>query len=284
MKSIFSVDVEDWFHILDVPGAPQLAEWDGLPSRVEANFMRLLDIFSQKGVEVTCFFLGWIAEKYPALVREASGRGHEIASHGYSHNLVYEMTGEQFFEDVTKAKAIIEDTVSRPVLGYRSAGFSTTEATPWLFDKLIDAGYHYDSSVFPAPRGHGGIKTAARSPHVVRSDSGQLVEFPISVVNMLGRPICFSGGGYLRFFPYFIIRRMARKVIKEGRPVIFYIHPREVDPDHPRLSMSPVRKFKSYMNMSTVETKIARLLDEFEVTTFERFLKENPGLAKAQSR
>jgi polysaccharide deacetylase family protein (PEP-CTERM system associated) len=279
LKSIFSVDVEDWFHILGVPGAPQLSKWDSLPSRVEENFMRLLDIFDEKGVHVTCFFLGWVAEKQPGLVTEAVGRGHEVASHGYSHRLVYEMTDREFLDDIVRAKKTIEDIAGRPVTGYRSAGFSTTEGTPWFFDRLIEAGYRYDSSIFPAPRGHGGMKTTARAPYVVTGVSGQLVEFPISVINVLGRPVCFSGGGYLRFFPYFLIRRMAGRVLKEGRPVVFYIHPREVDPGHPRLSMSPLRWFKSYMNVSTVVTKITRLLSDFEVTTFERFLTEHPNLS-----
>ncbi|MFH1312175.1 MAG: XrtA system polysaccharide deacetylase [Candidatus Eisenbacteria bacterium] len=278
LKSIFSVDVEDWFHILDVPGAPPLSRWSSQESRVEKNFVKLLDLFDEKSVRVTCFFLGWVAEKHPGLVTEASRRGHEVASHGYSHKLVYEMSAGEFLEDVTRAKKCLEDIAGCPVLGYRSAGFSTTEETPWLFDKLIEAGYQYDSSVFPAPRGHGGIKTGARAPHVVGGQAGQIMEFPISVITVLGRPICFFGGGYLRFFPYPVIRRMASKVLKEGRPVVFYIHPREVDPYHPRLPMPAWRRFKSYMNMGTVESKITSLLGEFEITTFRDFIKENPDL------
>jgi polysaccharide deacetylase family protein (PEP-CTERM system associated) len=278
LRSIFSVDVEDWFHILDVPGSPPLSKWSSLESRVEQNFMRLLDIFDEKGVRVTCFFLGWVAEKHPGLVTEASKRGHEVASHGYTHRLVYEMSDREFLEDVTRARKTLEDIAGSQVLGYRSAGFSTTEETPWYFNKLAEAGYQYDSSVFPAPRGHGGMKTGARAPHVVRSGSGQIVEFPISVVTVLGRPICFFGGGYLRFFPYPVIRRMASKVLKEGRPVIFYIHPREIDPHHPRLPMPAIRRFKSYVNMGTVESKIKSLLSEFEITTFRDFIRENPEL------
>ena len=154
--SIFSVDVEDWFHILDVPSAPALAEWSSLPSRVEKNFSKLMDIFSEEKVHVTCFVLGLIGERFPQLVKEAAARGHEIASHGYGHRLVYEQSREDFYEDVRHARLLLQDIAGAPVSGYRAPGFSTTEQTPWFFDVLAEAGYQYDSSVFPAARGHGG--------------------------------------------------------------------------------------------------------------------------------
>ncbi len=182
-ESVFSVDVEDWFHILDIPSAPPIAEWDSLPSRVESNFRRLLDIFSRKRVRVTCFFLGWIAERYPHLVKEAASRGHEIASHGYAHRLVYEMTAGEFREDALRSRLLLEDIGGRPVRGYRSAGFSTTERTPWFFEELAAAGYSYDSSVFPVRHGHGGMHGAPRTPHVDTSGQSGIVEFPISVAN-----------------------------------------------------------------------------------------------------
>ena len=153
--SIFSVDVEDWFHILDVPSAPAISEWSALPSRVEKNFFRLLEIFSDHDVRVTCFFLAWIGERFPHLVREAAGRGHEIASHGYAHRLVYEQGREEFYDDVLHARLLLEDIAGTAVTGYRAPGFSTTEQTPWFFDALAEAGYQYDSSVFPAARGPG---------------------------------------------------------------------------------------------------------------------------------
>ena len=155
-QCIFSVDVEDWFHILDVPRAPDVASWSGLPSRVEANFRRLLDLFSAQGRYVTCFFLGWIAERFPHLVREAVARGHEIASHGYAHRLAYRMTRSEFRADALRSRLLLEDISGTPVIGYRAAGFSSTEATPWFFAELSASGYLYDSSVFPARRGHGG--------------------------------------------------------------------------------------------------------------------------------
>lgn len=275
MKCIFSVDVEDWFHILDLPSTPDLSKWDSLASRVESNFGRLLDIFGEKQVRVTCFFLGWVAQKFPHLVREADRRGHEIASHGYAHRLAYEMTPQDFYEDALTSKKIIEDIVGQRVWGYRCSGFSITQRTPWFFAKLIEAGYRYDSSVFPAPRGHGGLKNSHYAPYWVGSSSKGLIEFPITIMKVFGKPICFFGGGYLRLFPSVLIENMTLKALREGRPVIFYIHPREIDPRHPRLPMNWGRKFRSYVNLKTTEAKIKRLLAEFEVTTFRAFIEDH---------
>lgn len=272
VKCIFSIDVEDWFHILDLPTTPPVEAWGDYPSCVEKNFHRLLDLFDKKNTQVTCFFLGWIAERYPQLVKTAAERGHEIAAHGYSHKLVYQMTEREFFEDALKSKAILENITGRPVLGFRSAGFSTTDRSPWMLDRLIEAGFKYDSSAFPSPRGHGGVKSAAYAPYLVYRGTGQITEFPMTVTKVFGKPVCFFGGGYLRLFPLFLIKRMARRVLSENRPVMFYIHPREIDPNHPRLPMNLKRRFKSYVNLSTTTGKINSLLDQFEFTTFAGFL------------
>jgi polysaccharide deacetylase family protein (PEP-CTERM system associated) len=275
MKSIFSVDVEDWFHILDVKAAPSISEWDELPSRVEKNFMQLLDMFSEKQAHVTCFFLGWVAQRFPHLVREAQQRGHEIASHGYAHRLVYEMSEQEFLEDSTRSRRVLEDITAGPVRGYRSAGFSVTDDTPWYFNALAQAGYTYDSSVFPAPRGHGGLDTGRLSPYVVPTDYGDIIEFPITVARVLGKPVCFFGGGYLRLFPYSLIKRMGARVQGEGRPIIFYIHPREIDPHHPRIPMNAKRTFKSYFNLKTTEPKVNKILSDHSLTTFQQFVEDH---------
>jgi len=274
MKSIMSVDVEDWFHILEAASAPDISQWDSLPSLVERNFHKLLDLFSEKNVRVTCFFLGYVAERYPQLVKEALDRGHEIASHGYAHRLIYTLTPQAFLDDVRKSKEILEGITGQAVNGYRAPGFSVTAETPWFFEKLVEAGYRYDSSVFPAPRQHGGLSTNKFAPHLI---ADQLKEFPISVADVLGKHFCFFGGGYLRLFPYSVVRQMSRKVLGENRPVIFYIHPREIDPDHPRLSLGLTRTFKSYVNLKTTEAKLRNILDEFQVTTFAEFIAENPS-------
>ena len=276
---IFSVDVEDWFHILDVPSAPALAEWSGLPSRVERNFSRLLDIFSEHQVQVTCFVLGWVGERFPQLVKDAVARGHEIASHGYAHRLVYEQTRGEFYEDVHRARLLLEDIAGVPVVGYRAPGFSTTSETPWFFEALAEAGYQYDSSIFPAHRAHGGIPDARRDPYRVNGDG--ILELPITVANFMGRGMCFFGGGYLRFFPYWLIASKVKEVAASGRPVVFYIHPREIDPEHPRLPMSASRAFKSYVNLESTEPKLRRILREFPVTTFQKVISNYSLLVKS---
>ena len=277
-KSILTVDVEDWFHILDLPSAPGLSDWDVLPSRVEKNFSRLLDIFDEQQVKVTCFFLGWIAERHKEMVRDAFRRGHEIASHGHRHSLVYEMTPGDFARDASDSRKLLEDISGSPVLGYRSPGFSITEKTPWFFDKLLEAGYAYDSSIFPALRQHGGQKAAGCAPYLVSGMPSPFVEFPITVAKVLGTRVCFFGGGYLRLFPYWIVKMMAGRVHRQGRPVIFYVHPREIDPDQPRMKMGPVRRFKSYVNLGTMEPKLLKIVRDFDLTTFRDYLHENPEM------
>jgi polysaccharide deacetylase family protein (PEP-CTERM system associated) len=182
------------------------------------------------------------------------------------------MTRARFLEDVRRARVLLEDVAGCPVRGYRSPGFSVIDRTPWFFDALVEAGYGYDSSVFPAARGHGGIPRGRREPHVVAGAGGDLVEFPITVTDLWRKPLCFFGGGYLRVFPYRLIRRMGRRVLAGGRPVIFYVHPREVDPAHPRLPMGWRRRFKTYVNLRGTEAKIARILDDFPIITFADFL------------
>ena len=276
-NSIFSVDVEDWFHILDDPNVPTIDQWANLPSRVEKNFSKLLDIFSESSVQVTCFFLGWVAERFPHLVKEAADRGHEVASHGYGHRLVYEQSRREFSEDVGRARLLLENIAGVEVVGYRAPGFSTTGETPWFFEVLAEAGYQYDSSVFPAQRGHGGMPHGRREPHRI-GEQDVLLEVPITVADLLGKPMCFFGGGYLRLFPYWLIRKMAHQVIAEDRPVVFYIHPREIDPAHPRLPMNRKRRFKSYVNLGTTEGKVRRILRDFPVTTFKNVLSNYPQL------
>jgi len=274
MKNIFSVDVEDWFHILELESTPHIEAWNGFESRLQKNFYSLLDEFDITNTKVTCFFLGWVAEKFPEVVKEADNRGHEIASHGYAHQLIYTQTQQEFSEDITKTKKIIEKITNKPVEGYRAPGFSITKETPWAMEELAKAGYKYDSSIFPASRGHGGIIGANVFPHKINTKYGEIIEFPITTVNILNKRICFFGGGYLRFFPYFIIKAMSKRVNNEKRPVIYYIHPREIDLSHPRLSMGFVRRFKSYYNLKSSILKIRKILREQKLTTFNSWMSE----------
>ena len=273
-RCVFSIDVEDWFHILDLPSTPRLEEWDRLPSRVERNFRGLLELAAENDVRCTCFFLGWVAERYPRLVLEAEKLGHEIASHGSAHRLAYELTRDEFYEDVARAKDVLEQISGREVLGYRSPGFSLTGDNDWVFDELLRAGYVYDASVFPAARAHGGWETGQYAPYRVERAGGTLLEFPMTVEKVLGRPMCFFGGGYLRLAPLPLICRMTKNVLRERRPVIFYVHPREIDPGQPRLAMNAARRFKTYINLKTTEGKLRRLLESFAFTTLGELARE----------
>lgn len=273
--NIFSIDVEEWFHIAGLPVSAPTEAWPSLERTVEKNFRTLLDVLDGSGAKATCFTLGWVAERYPHLVRDAAARGHEIACHGYDHRLITTQTPAQFAEDIRRAKSVLEQAAGCRVAGYRAPSFSITDRTRWAFAELVKAGFEYDSSVFPTSRADGGMTGAPKQPHVVSTESGSLVEFPISVARLLGRDVCLFGGGYLRLFPWFLIRRMARQVNDEGRPVIYYIHPREMDPSHPRMAMPLFKRFKSYVNLKTVGPKLRSLVREQRLTTFRDWLATN---------
>lgn len=274
MKNLFSIDVEDWFHILDVPSTPDYGEWDSMPSRIEANFIRMLDLLEPYRITATCFFLAWAAKRFPNLVKEAVRRGHDIASHGKMHRLIYQQSRREFFDEISDARKTIEDISGQPVRGFRAPGFSVTEETPFVFDALCEAGYEYDSSVFPASRGHGGINAGERFPHTVATPFGSLWEFPISTAEFLGKRICYSGGGYFRFFPYTFIAGQIRKTNRLGVPVVIYIHPRDIDPEQPRLAMNWKRRFKTYYGLGGTTAKLERLLSDFQFTDFHGYIEE----------
>lgn len=271
-QSIFSIDVEDWFNLSGTGHEPPPSDWDRLESRIERNFRSLLELLAAGGGSATCFVVGYFAKRFPALVREAVAAGHEIAAHGYFHRLVYDLSPDDFQQDAAACRRLLEDISGRPVRGFRAPAFSVTARTPWFFDRLAAAGYQYDSSVFPAPHQTGGLANGRMEPHSVRGGAGSIAEFPITVVPVLGAPICFFGGGYLRLFPYPLIRAMGRHVLDGGRPVVFYVHPREIDLEQPRLPLGLRRRFTCYVNLSTTRSKIKRILRDFQITSFEHYL------------
>lgn len=271
-QSIFSIDVEDWFNLSGTGHEPPPAQWDSLESRVERNFRSLLALLAAGGGTATCFFIGYFAKRFPHLVHEAIAAGHEIASHSYFHRLVYEMTSTEFYEDALASRKLLEDISGRPVHGYRAPAFSVTERTPWFFDKLAEAGYRYDSSVFPARHQTGGLAASRFEPHEIATSRGAIMEFPITVVRTLGTPMCFFGGGYLRLFPYRLVHAMGLRALSDGRPIVFYIHPREIDPDHPRMPLSRRRTFTSYVNLRTTRGKIQKILRDFQVSSFDQYV------------
>ncbi len=259
MLNCLTIDVEDWFHILDCPVVPSFEQWGGLEGRVEEPMERILDMLAARNVKATFFWLGWIAQRNEGLLRRCVEGGHEVASHGYAHLLAYEAGREAFGDDIIKGKKVIEDIAGVEVKGFRAAGFSTTNDTNWTFDEICKAGYVYDSSVFPASRGHGGAAGSRMQPHIMETPSGRLAEFPQSVIEVAGKRISLFGGGYLRLAPKPIIRWGVAKLHAQGRPLVVYIHPREVDPQHPKLPLPTVRKFKCYVNLKSTMPKLEML-------------------------
>ncbi len=280
----FSCELEDWFHILDSDRVPTIDQWGSLELRVERNTERLLELLEETGVRATFFCLGWIAERLPQLVRRCQRAGHEIGSHGYGHVLAYRVGRKAFRRDVLRSKRILEDITGEEVAGFRSPGFSVTEETRWVFDVVAEAGFQYDASVFPTHHGHGGLHTAPPGPHVLETRHGPLVEIPTSTVQAFGRRMCLFGGGYLRISPLPLIRWGVRKLHAAGQPLILYIHPREIDPDHPRLPLPWRRRFKCYTNLHTTWPKLRWLCTHYPFTTMGEVaatMKEVPVLLPA---
>jgi len=276
-----TVDVEDWFHILDCPQTPTLAKWDFLQSRFVANTEEILELLNAKGIHATFFWLGWCAQKAPRLVRRCLTEGHEIASHGYAHVLAYVAGRKAFTEDVRKGKCILEDITGKNVAGFRAPGFSMKDSMAWAFEEIRAAGHTYDSSIFPTRRGHGGMQLSILEPHVVQTEAGPLVEIPQSVVEIMGKRVSVFGGGYLRLAPLRLIRYGIRNICAAGRPPIIYVHPREIDPDHPRLPLGLVRRFKCYVNLHTTLTKLTYLCDNLKFRTLARLASEVAGTLRS---
>jgi polysaccharide deacetylase family protein (PEP-CTERM system associated) len=251
-----TVDVEDWYHILDSPKAPSIEKWGFLRSRIEQNVQLLLQMFKRTGARATFFWLAWLAERHENLVLRCIEEGHEIASHGYGHILAYQAGREAFFKDISRAKDILESITGAAVLGFRAPGFGITGSSKWALDAIREAGYAYDSSIFPAERGHGGMPDSELGPYLIQTRAGQLLEFPMSAIQLFGKRFCLFGGGYLRLAPVPIIRWACREVHTNGQPLVVYVHPREIDPDHPRLPLSLWRKFKSYVNIRSTMPKL----------------------------
>ena len=270
-----TVDVEEWFNILDVPGEIPFEKWGEQENRLVPNMERLLELLRKHNVKATCFWLGYFAEKYPDLVRQCVDEGHEIASHGYGHILAYKSSREIFRDDITKSKDILENIIQKPVFGFRAAGFSTTDDSPWVFEEIRKAGYLYDSSVFPASRDNGGMSSSRLGIYTIHTPAGDLIEIPQSMITVSGCRLNMFGGGYLRLCPYFIIKWGISRLRKNDLPLVVYVHPREIDPDHPRLKMSLKRRFKSYVNLKTTYNKLTKILKEYEFNEMKSVLPGN---------
>jgi polysaccharide deacetylase family protein (PEP-CTERM system associated) len=266
MKNVMSVDVEDWFCVYNLSELIPYETWDARESRVERATLRLLDLFGAHGVEATFFVLGWVAERFPDLVREIERRGHEVASHGYAHRLLTFMRPEEFRADLLRSLEVLAATASRPVRGFRAPSFSVTPKTLWAADILRESGVAYDSSVFPVGlHPDYGIPDASLRPYELADG---LTELPMGVAEVLGRRIPCCGGGYFRLYPYRLTRWLMRRCNAEGRAVMFYLHPWEIDPGQPRVAGLPwSKRFRHYNNLERAEERLERLLSDFSFTS-----------------
>ena len=263
MINALTVDVEDYFQVSALAPHFPRAGWDAVPCRVEQNVDRILATLHEYGAKATFFTLGWLAERYPKLVRLIVMEGHELASHGYAHERASDQARGAFLADIQLAKAVLEDIGGVEVRGYRAPSFSFSDKNPWAHDCLRQVGYTYSSSVYPVVHDHYGMPDSPRFPYM--HDSG-IIEIPVTTARVMGRNWPAGGGGYFRFLPYGASRWMIQRVNQaDGRPAIFYFHPWELDPQQPRVeNASRKTKFRHYVNLDKTESRLKNLLGDFQ--------------------
>ncbi len=270
MRNAISVDVEEYFHPSEVEKYVHADQWTSLPSLVGPQTRRILDIFDRQAVKGTFFVLGWVAERQPALVREIASRGHEIACHSFWHRLVYNLTPAQFREDTQRAIQAIEDACGITPRAYRAPSYSITERSLWALEILAECGFTHDSSIYPIKHDRYGIPGFGRHASTLSTPSGLIVEVPIATVKLSDELIAPVGGGaYLRLLPYRYTAAGIRRINRhDQQPACMYVHPWELDPDHPRLARGLVSRLRTYTGLRSMEGKLERLLSDFEFSTF----------------
>ncbi|RZI84055.1 MAG: DUF3473 domain-containing protein [Rubrivivax sp.] len=261
-RNAMSIDVEDYFQVSAFAPYIRREDWNGLQCRVERNIDRILELLADKDVRATFFTLGWIAERFPQVVKAIVAGGHELASHGYGHERVSDLSPAGFLEDISSAKKLLEDLGGVAVSGYRAPSFSIGKGNLWAFDVLRDAGYRYSSSVYPIAHDHYGMPDSPRFAYPVREG---LLEIPVTTLRVGSRNLPSSGGGYFRLLPYALSRWMIRRVNEvDGQSAVFYFHPWEIDPEQPRVpGVDAKSRFRHYVNIERTEGRIARLLGDF---------------------
>ena len=262
ITNALTIDVEDYFQVSAFAPYIRRDEWDARECRIERNVGRILELLGQRGIKATFFTLGWIAERYPQLVRDIVAGGHELASHGFGHERATDLSESAFTQDVQRAKMLLEDLAGVPVLGYRAPSFSIGTGNLWAFDVLARAGYRYSSSIYPIRHDHYGMPDSPRFAYKLTSG---LLEIPITTLRMGNRNLPSSGGGYFRLLPYALTRWMLRQVNQQDREsVIFYFHPWEIDPGQPRVDGIDLRtRFRHYVNIGRTEGRLQSLMDDF---------------------
>lgn len=271
-----SFDIEEHFQVAAFDGAVDPETWQRQPSRVVANTHELLAILEEAGIKATFFILGWVAEREPSLVRAITAEGHEIASHGYSHRLIYKQEVAEFRQETIRSRSLLEDLAQVPVTAYRAASYSITRDSLWALDVLYEAGFRTDSSIFPIRHDLYGLAGGPVDPyHIDLPGGGQMLEFPITTVRLAGLTLPVSGGGYFRLYPYSLSRMLARKVNSDGRPLMFYLHPWEIDPDQPRIQAGRFSRFRHYNNLEKTRDRLQRLIRDFRFSTMSDCLAEH---------
>ena len=257
-----TIDVEDYFQVSALEPHFPRSQWDRVPCRVERNVERILEMLGEREVQATFFTLGWVAERYPQLIRRVADAGHEVASHGFAHERASAQSPAHFLDDIRRAKVQLEDLSGCRVIGYRAPSFSIGAGNPWAHDCIAEAGYGYSSSVYPVRHDHYGMPDAPRFPY--RLANG-LLELPVTTMRWLGRNWPAGGGGYFRLLPYAVSRwQIARVNRDDARPAIFYFHPWEIDPDQPRVAgVTAKTRFRHYVNLGRTERRLQRLLQDF---------------------
>ena len=273
ITNALTIDVEDYFQVSAFAPYIARADWDASECRVERNVERILQLLDRRAIKATFFTLGWIAERYPHLVRRIVENGHELASHGYGHERASDLSEAAFFDDIRRAKVLLEDLSGTEVRGYRAPSFSIGSANLWAFDCLERAGYRYSSSIYPIAHDHYGMPDAPRFAHRVRG----LLEVPATTLRALNRNWPASGGGYFRLMPYGLSRWMLNRVNqRDAQPAIFYFHPWEIDPGQPRVpGISAKTRFRHYVNIGRMEGKLDRLLSDFDWGRMDRVFFDN---------
>jgi len=271
MLNLLTIDVEDWFHCSALDPYIDQTQWDTLTSRLEYNVMSLLEILNNHQVKATFFILGWVAERYPGLIREIDACGHEIGSHGYRHRLIYKLSRSTFKEYLCRSKQVLEDLVSKPVLGYRATSFSVINRTLWALEEIKAVGFVYDSSIFPIKHDIYGISRAPRFSYV--HENG-LIEVPPSTVRVLGKNLPIAGGGYFRLYPYLITKKGIESINREGHPAMVYLHPWELDPNCPEVNnIDRLSRFRMYINLAQTRNRLERLISHFKFIPVKAYLE-----------
>ena len=277
MKNAMSIDVEDYFQVSAFAPHIRREDWDALPCRVERNVDVILGLLDDADAKATFFTLGWVAERYPGVVRRIVDNGHELASHGYGHQRASDLTPVQFRDDITRAKRLLEDLGGVAIRGYRAPSFSINRKNWWAVEELEDAGYEYSSSIYPVRHDHYGMPDAPRFPHRPNGEAG-ILELPPTTVPLMGRNWPAAGGGWFRLLPYSMSRWMLKRVNAQDRaPCMFYFHPWELDAGQPRQSgLSARTRFRHYVNLQRMPGRLRRLLNDFEWDRVDRvFLSEH---------